>query len=92
MTLFVFLAGTARTRVVRPWFLIDMYGFRALLRACVVTSRSGLSGSLCCLGNRIFLGAVAAVVHAPLLLRLLYFVRLGDMNLSSQENRQRTAV
>ena len=92
VALFVFLAAAARTRVVRTRFLVHMYRLGTLLLTRVTACRSGCPGRLCRLLHRIFLRAVAAVVHTALLLCLLYTVGFLRMNLSTQQDSNSTAV
>ena len=83
MTLFVFLTGTARTRIVRTRFLVRMDRFGTCVLTRVTPCCSGSAGSLSGLLHGIFLRTVLAEVLTTLLLSLLYTVGLLLMNLST---------
>ena len=64
-----------------------MYRFGTGVLTGVTTCSSCCSGSLCSLCHSIFLRAITAVIHTALLLCLLYLIRLGHMNLSTEQDR-----
>ena len=69
---------------------MDRFGTGVL--AGVPTRCCCRTGRLCRLLHRIFLGAIPTVIHPALLLGLLHMIGFGHMDLTAQQNCDRTTV